>query len=169
MDREAQRATVHGVTKSWTPLRDLNYHSNQYPRHNEWLTHYHMTLRSHFYAFVEEKSKHLFTQKLECKCLFIILRHHVCAKSLQSCQNLCNPWTAARQAPLSMGFSRQEESWSGLPCPPPGEYPNPGIELASLMSNLHWQFFTTSATWEAPQTMSAPKCSLMGEWLNKPW
>ena len=41
------------------------------------------------------------------------------------------PWTAARQAPLSMGFSRQE-SWSGLPCPPPGDLPNPGIEPGAL-------------------------------------
>ena len=40
------------------------------------------------------------------------------------------PWTVARQAPLSMGFSRQEY-WSGLPCPPPGNLPNPGIESAS--------------------------------------
>ena len=37
------------------------------------------------------------------------------------------PWTVAHQAPLSMGFSRQEY-WSGLPCPPPGDLPNPGIE-----------------------------------------
>ena len=36
-------------------------------------------------------------------------------------------WTVARQAPLSMGFSRQEY-WSGLPCPPPGDLPDPGIE-----------------------------------------
>ena len=36
-------------------------------------------------------------------------------------------WTAARQAPLSMGFSRQGY-WSGLPCPPPGNVPDPGIE-----------------------------------------
>ena len=36
----------------------------------------------------------------------------------------------ARQAPLSMGFSRQEY-WSGLPCPPPGDIPNPGIEPRS--------------------------------------
>ena len=36
-------------------------------------------------------------------------------------------WTVARQAPLSMGFSRQE-------CPPPGDLPDPGIELTSLMS-----------------------------------
>ena len=36
------------------------------------------------------------------------------------------PGTVAREAPLSMGFSRQEY-WSGLPCPPPGDLPNPGI------------------------------------------
>ena len=37
------------------------------------------------------------------------------------------------QAPLSMGFSRQEH-WSGLPCPPPGDLPDPGTESMSLMS-----------------------------------
>ena len=37
------------------------------------------------------------------------------------------PWTAAHQAPLSMGFSRQEH-WSRLPFPPPGDFPKPGIE-----------------------------------------
>ena len=42
-------------------------------------------------------------------------------------------WTVAHQAPLSMGFSRQEY-WSGLPCPPPRDIPNPGIEPTSLMS-----------------------------------
>ena len=46
--------------------------------------------------------------------------------------------TAARQAPLSMGFSRQEY-WSGLPCPPPGDLPDSGIKPASFMTNLHWQ------------------------------
>ena len=41
---------------------------------------------------------------------------------------LCvTPWPAACQAPLSMEFSRQEY-WSGLPCPPPGDLPNPGIK-----------------------------------------
>ena len=39
--------------------------------------------------------------------------------------------TITRQAPLSMGFSRQEY-WSGLPCPSPGDLPYPGIELGSL-------------------------------------
>ena len=40
------------------------------------------------------------------------------------------PWTIALQAPLSMGFSRQKY-WSGLPCPPPGDLPNPGIKPRS--------------------------------------
>ena len=55
----------------------------------------------------------------------------------------------ARQAPLSMEFSRQK-SWRGLPCPPPGDLPNPGVEPVFLMSPaLAGGFFTTSATWEA--------------------
>ena len=40
------------------------------------------------------------------------------------------PWSVAHQAPLSRGFPRQEY-WSGLPIPPPGDLPNPGIEPAS--------------------------------------
>ena len=44
----------------------------------------------------------------------------------QSCPTLCNPWTVAHQAPLSMGFSRQEY-WSGLSFPSPGDLPDPGI------------------------------------------
>ena len=52
----------------------------------------------------------------------------------------------AHQAPLSMGFSRQEY-WSGLLCPPPGDIPNPRIEPVSLLSPA-WAggFFTTSTT-----------------------
>ena len=48
-------------------------------------------------------------------------------KSLSRVQLFAIPWTVAYQAPLSMGFSRQEY-WSGLPFPSPGEIPNPGIE-----------------------------------------
>ena len=63
-------------------------------------------------------------------------------ESLQLCPTLC-------EEPLSMGFSRQEY-WSGLPCPPPGDLPDPGIEHASLMSPaFSGGFFTTSTTWEA--------------------
>ena len=52
------------------------------------------------------------------------------------------------QASLSMRFSRQEY-WSRLPCPPPGNLPDPGIELVSLTSAMAGGFFTTSVTWEA--------------------
>ena len=58
-------------------------------------------------------------------------------------------WTVAHQAPLSMGFSRQEY-WSGLPCPPPRDLPDPRIELAYFTTPaLAGRFFTTSTTWEA--------------------
>ena len=53
-----------------------------------------------------------------------------CAQPLSCVQLSVTPWTAALQAPLSMGFPRQEY-WSGLPCPPPGDLPNTGIELRS--------------------------------------
>ena len=42
-------------------------------------------------------------------------------------------WAEARQGPLFIGFSRQE-FWTRLPCPPPGDLPDPGTELESLMS-----------------------------------
>ena len=58
-------------------------------------------------------------------------------------------WTVAHQAPLSLGFSRQEY-WSGLPFPTPGDLLDPGIESLSLMSPvLADGFFPTSVTWEA--------------------
>ena len=53
------------------------------------------------------------------------------AKSLNRVPLFATPGTLARQAPLSMGFSGQEH-WRGLPCPPPGGLPNPGIEPMSL-------------------------------------
>ena len=85
---------------------------------------------------------------------------HACVLSRYSrVQLFVTPWTVAHQAPLSMGFSRQEY-WSGLPCPSPGDLPDPGIEPMSLMSPaLADGFFTTSATWEAP--ISGLNCLLM--------
>ena len=49
------------------------------------------------------------------------------ANFLPLCPTLCDLWTVVCHTPLSMGFSRQEY-WSGLPCPPPGDLPDPGIE-----------------------------------------
>ena len=51
-------------------------------------------------------------------------------KLLIHVQLFVTPWTIANQAPLSMGFSRQEY-WSGLPIPSPGDLPDPGIEPVS--------------------------------------
>ena len=50
--------------------------------------------------------------------------------SLSHAQLFATPWTVDHQAPLSVGFSRQEYG-SGLPCPPPGYLPNPGVESRS--------------------------------------
>ena len=59
----------------------------------------------------------------------------------QLCPTLCDPMDcSACQAPLSMGFSRQEY-WSGLPCPSPEDLPDPGIEPGS--PTLAGRFFTT--------------------------
>ena len=92
-------------------------------------------------------------------CLYVL---HVCADELYVCvcvlrrfspvQLCATLWTGACQAPVSLGFPRQEY-WSGLPCPPPGDLPDLGIKPASLMSlALAGRFFTTSATWEARVT-----------------
>ena len=71
------------------------------------------------------------------------------------------PWTVALQAPLTMGFSRQEH-WSGLPCPPPEDLPDPGTKPTSLTTpaSIGRQiFFTTSAAREAsPCIIVGYKC-----------
>ena len=64
------------------------------------------------------------------------------------------PWTIAHQAPLSMGFSRQEY-WSGMPSPSPGDLPDPGVVPKSLVSPaLAGRFFTASIAWN---TVASPK------------
>ena len=60
------------------------------------------------------------------------------AQVLQLCLTLCDPVDCSLPGFSSVGFSGKEY-WSGLLCPPPGDLLNPGIEPASLMSNLHWQ------------------------------
>ena len=52
------------------------------------------------------------------------------AQSLSCVQLFVTPWTVARQTPLSMEFSRQEY-WTGLPFPPPRDFPDPGIKSMS--------------------------------------
>ena len=85
-------------------------------------------------------------------------------------------WTVARQAPLSMGFSRQEY-WNWLSCPPPEDLPDPGTEPVSLTSSaLGGGFFTTSTTWErksesevaqlCPTLCDPMDCSLPGSFIH---
>ena len=72
---------------------------------------------------------------------------HMClcayAQSLSRVRLFATPWTVAHQASVFMSFLRQEY-WSGLPFPPPGHLPDPGIEPASLVSLvLTGGYFTT--------------------------
>ena len=63
-------------------------------------------------------------------CIKILLLFSYVVLLFSCVQHFSTPWTVAHQAPLSMGFSRQEY-WSGLPFPPPGDLPDAGIETAS--------------------------------------
>ena len=74
----------------------------------------------------------------------------VVVQSLNRVRLFVTPWTVTHQAPLSMGFSRQGY-WSGLPFPPPGNLPDPGIEPVSPASpSLAGRLFTSEATGEVP-------------------
>ena len=64
-------------------------------------------------------------------CLSLLIFSLTVCFSLSVLSDSVTPWTAARQAPLSMGLSRQEH-WSGLPCPPLGDLPNQGSNPGSL-------------------------------------
>ena len=78
----------------------------------------------------------------------VFLGLHACvwAQSQNSIWLFATLWTVARQAPLSVGSSRQEY-WSGLPCPPPEDLSDPGIKAKSLTSPaLAGGFFTTRAS-----------------------
>ena len=80
----------------------------------------------------------------------------VCAKLFQSCPTLQPYGTIARQDRLSRGFSRQE-CWRGLPCRPPGDLPNPGINPSSVCL-LRWQEDSL-----APMSPGKPN-----RWLTEP-
>ena len=76
-----------------------------------------------------------------CMCAFVWVCTISCVWLFCDCMDCC-------QAPLPMEFSKQEYQ-NGFPFPPPGDLPNPGIKLASLVPPvLAGRFFTTSTTWE---------------------
>ena len=80
--------------------------------------------------------------KYVCVCIYAYVCIYVYGGGLVTklCPTLAISWTVACQAPLSVGFSRQEY-WSGLPFPSPGDLPDPGIEPVSPA--LAGGFFTT--------------------------
>ena len=102
-----------------------------------------------------------------CPC---VLSHFSCVQLHATLQ------TGAHQTPLSMGFSRREY-WNLLPCPPPGDLPDPGVKPASLRSPvLAGGFFTSSTTWKAYNKHSCamhggkmihPYCRVMDVWIKK--
>ena len=112
-----------------------------------------------------------FLGKVTCACKYLYAVSHKTSE-FKSCYSLIcvcvlSPvghvwlfetlWTVAHQAPLSMGFSRQEY-WSGLPCLSPGDSLDPGIKFVSHESPaLAARFLTTSTMWEAHSLIYFPK------------
>ena len=88
-----------------------------------------------------------------------------CAKSLSRVCLFATPWTVARQAPLSMGFSRQE-CWNGLPFFTPGDLPNPGIEPRSMAT--HSSILVRKIPWtEEPGGLQSTGSQRVGhEWAT---
>ena len=77
-----------------------------------------------------QTSKTVLNSNGESGHLCLVPDFKVKVKSVSHVRLFATPWTVAYQAPLSMGFYRQE-CWSGLPFPSPGDLPNPGIEPGS--------------------------------------
>ena len=86
-----------------------------------------------------------------CVCVCVC----VCVLLIQLCLILCDPMDhSPPDSSMSMTFPKQEH-WSGLPCPPPGNLPDPGIKFESLLSPaLAGSSFTTSTTREAQNQYS---------------
>ena len=79
-------------------------------------------------------------------------------------------WTLACQAPLSMGFSRQEY-WSKLLCPPPGDLPNPGIiiKLKNYKNKISHKSSTFKKKWEDQTTLGSHSNSMTLGWSCPHW
>ena len=98
-----------------------------------------------------------------CACVCACACVHRTLLCTLSCVRLfVTPWTVAHQAPLSMGFSRQEY-WSGLPFPIPGDLPDPRIEPMSRL--LHWQADSSPLT---PWTSARVRYCLHALALKRP-
>ena len=118
MDRGARLTAVHRDTQSWTRLSDWTEMSSLFwhSLSNTFSSVIYENMFSYFLPF-----RHFSTPLPLCGGGGLVT---------QSYLTLMTPWTVVYQAPLSMGFSRQEY-WSGLLWPPPGDLPDPEIKLKS--------------------------------------
>ena len=103
--------------------------ANEYQGDQEVRMHYHMTaiklskIIKTFYRVFRSKTTQMSTEVLQVRCVCNVVS---CFSRVCPCECM----EVAQQAPLSKGFSRQE-NWSGLPCPSQGDLPNPGIKPGS--------------------------------------
>ena len=103
-----------------------------------------------FITLVNVEKERLYLQRMKWSMCVLRCFSHV--------QLFATPWTVARQAPLSVGFSRQE-NWSGLPFSSLGDLPYPGIEPASFVSPLASGVYTASTTMKVSSATSTHGCS----------
>ena len=100
-------------------------------------------------TFLDFSDSWMLIENFTCRCA--VLSH------FNRVQFFVTPWTRARQAPLSMGFCRQEY-WSGLPCPPPEDLPDTGIR-PSLLHILRW--------WAGSLPLAPPGKPMLGRFKSK--
>ena len=142
------------LTQLWTPkgqIPRLIYLTSQpeslamYAKGTQKVTiHWKKNRRGTWYVYV-------YSQSTSCVWLFV------------------TPWTVAHQAPLSMGYCRQEY-WSRLPFSSPQDLPNPGIKPESLKSpELAGRFFTTSSTINNKHTWNVSKISITKYFMPTTW
>ena len=89
-------------------------------------------------------------------------------KSLSRVRLLVTPWTAAHQAPLSMGFSRQEY-WSGVPLPSPGHTCNSIKIIETKIEKDTCTPMFTAALFTIARTLKQPRCPSTVDWIKKLW
>ena len=95
------------------------------------------------------------TQLFQSACVHV----RACVRACCHVRLFATAWAVAHQAPLSMGFSRQEY-WSGLPFPSPGDLPDPGIESPALAGR--WGFFVFCLTASATYILESTKRNQVG-------
>ena len=153
-DRGAWWAAVYGVAQSQTQLKRLSSNSKLLQPYRYVSTYFILcpilTFCSNFpqteclitieiYSFSSGLQKLI--ERQQGHVVSKVSREGCCCLVAKLCPTLLpSPWTVAHQAPLSMGFPRQEY-WSGLPFPFPGDLPDPGFKPASLV--LAGRFFST--------------------------